>query len=483
MLNRKLLEVLQRLTKLQQKRLRQFLMSPYFNHGYNAEDIVRLYDLIMHHRAEEAHPALSKEAVHTLFFPDRQFKQKSKDALDDLSSDLFRLVRNFLLQEDWEQEKKPVDEHLVMSKFYRKFSLEERFWQMLGTARKYQGELPGVDAQHYLNQLRIEEEELAFRGLHNSYEDDTNLRAAEKNLDLYYSIQKLEYACALEYQKTIAQIDEPAPEDLRGVVESLAQDGGRLDIPVNRIYRLILNLLRGDEQESSLEKLKTLLQQFRSQIATEKYNNLQALYRVLWVRQYYRAGDQYSLQRNFDIYQEHLEQRYFYFDDKIPAISFRNLVGFALKLGHFEWVKNFLDAHPPQRICGTRYPAEVHSLSLAQYNFYLKNYERAHQHLVYRNFENPIFGIFADLLLVKIYYETEDELLDFRVKALDQKIRRSKMSSRIKNQLYNFLKKLNQIIKYGGQKKTPKRERLIAEIKATPEIVEREWLLEKLNGS
>ena len=41
--------------------------------------------------------------------------------------------------------------------------------------------------------------------------------------------------------------------------------------------------------------------------------------------------------------------------------------------------------------------------------------------------------------------------------------------------------KIDKIIKYGWQTKSRKREQLIEEIKTTPEIVAREWLLEKLS--
>ena len=45
---------------------------------------------------------------------------------------------------------------------------------------------------------------------------------------------------------------------------------------------------------------------------------------------------------------------------------------------------------------------------------------------------------------------------------------------------FNFLKKLDKVIKYGWQKNSPKRTKLIEEIKSVPEIVSREWLLEKV---
>lgn len=482
MLNRKLLEVLSCLTPAEKKRLRQFLESPYFNNAWNANDIVRLYDLVVRNNSDEKHPALSKEAVFRVFFPERQYQEKEKSPLDSLASDLFRLVRLFLNQQELEQKSSALSEHLALAKFYRKHAFEERFWQIIGTMRNLQNSATPRDARYFFNQFQIEEEELTFRGLYNSFEDDVNLNAVHENLDLYYSILKLEYTCALMYQKRGAHIEKLPSKLLMDDVMELTREGNALDVPINKISRIFVNLLQSTElRDDILVSLDNLLAQYQSQIPIDKFINFKAYLRFLWLQPYLKSGHGLSLRRIFDIYQEHLEQGYFYIDNRIPLTTFRNIVVTALTLNEFDWVKQFLDAHPPERICSTRYPAEVHSLNMAEYFFYLKKYDKAQEYLVYRLFENPTFSILADLLIVKIYYETQNDLLASRMKALEQKVRRSKLNQEIKNRYFNFLKKLDKIIKYGWQKRSPKREHLIAEIKTTPDIIAREWLLEKLS--
>ena len=480
MLNRKLLEVLAHLNTAEKKRLRQFLLSPFFNNGTHAAETVRLYDLIIRHNADEGHPALSKESVFRAFFPGRPFKEKTKSPLDSLASALFQLVRRYLCQVDLERENGELHEHLALARFYRKFAYEERFWQTMKAVRHLQSDASLRDASYYFNQFRVEEEELSFRGLYNSFEDDANLNEVHKNLDLYYSILKLEFTCTMEHQKRAAQIDKYPPTPLFEAIWSLSEQGGPLDIPINQIYRLALSLMQNPESEELFKMFEHFLDQYEPLVTIEKFKDLRALHRFIWAQRYLKSGDQFSLRQTFDIYREHLGKGYFYFDGFIPHSTFRNLITSALILGEFDWAKNFLDTHPPERIGGTRYPVEIHSLNLAEYYFYLKNYEETLNKLVYRHFENPIFSILADVLLVKIYYETQNELLDSRMKALDQKIRRSKLSREVKSRYYNFLKKLDKIIKYGWQTKNPKRARLIEEIKTTPEIIAREWLLEKL---
>ena len=212
MLNRKLLETLQLMPPPELKRLRQFLESPYFNPGVRASNILRLFDLLLRYRLEEQHPALTKEAVFKLFFPGQVFREKQKGPLDDLTSQLFQLVQHFIAQREMEREKSPSFEHLAQARFYRKGAAEERFWQAIQAARKSQSASRWRDEQYFFDQFRIEEEELTFRGLYNSFEDDANLKNVQENLDRFYSILKLEFICFQENQHLMAHVREtPTP--------------------------------------------------------------------------------------------------------------------------------------------------------------------------------------------------------------------------------------------------------------------------------
>lgn len=480
MLNRKLLEVLRRFTPSETNRLRQFLMSPYFNSTPRAGDLIRLYDLIIAHNSDENSPGLSKAEVFCQFFPDRVFEEKAKGPLDSLTTELFGLVRHFLLQKERERESTEVGEHLVMAKFYRKYALEEWFWQSLRQARKVQENSVERDAPYFFNQFKIEEEEFSFRALYNTFEDDANLYAVQENLDKYYSILKLDLVSAMEYQRHFTPLDDAPSQSMSETVLKLSEEGGPLDLPINQIYRLIMSLTQNSGETKDFELLEQLTTRYRSQISPETYKNMMAYQRSTWVKRYLQSGQRAVSTQVFDLYRAHLEEGYFYVDHAIMLNSFYNLTILALKLGEFDWAKKFLKSHPPERICGTRYPEEIHSLCTAEYLFALKNYAEAEKTLVYRLFENTFMSLSADVLLVKIYYETQNELLATRMKALDQKIRRTKYSDEKKETYLNFLRKLDKIIKYGWQTNSPRRAKLVEEIKAMPGLVSREWLLEKL---
>lgn len=436
-------------------------------------------DYLLAHRAGSNDPSMARAVIHRHIFPDQPYREAPKTALDYLASDLFQLVRGFLSQQAFEQSNDEVQEYLAMARFYRRIASDERFWLTIKAVRKRQETTGLRDSKYFLNQLRIEEEELAFRGLSNAYQDEMNLLAVHKFLDVQYSIQKLEYACLLTYQRFFMEHKSVVALPLMDEILPYTGAGQYLDSPLTQIYRFILQLLKQPSNADDLFALERLLDQYESQMGIEKWKELQGYVRHFWWRRYFKSGDIQSGNRIMELYQEHLAKGYFYIDGLLPLSAFRNLGMFGLKFGLIGWVKKLLDEHPPERIGSTRFPQDAHRIMEAEYLFVLKDFENAGDKLVYRLFENPLMSIQADVLLLKIYYETQNGLFETRMKAMDQKIRRSKRSMTIKNRYFNFLRFLNKINNYVWRHRQSKGALLLEEIQCTTEIIDKEWLLEK----
>lgn len=481
MLNRKLLEVLKLFKPQEHAQFRQFLLSPYFNNRSNAAELIRLYDHIMTAGAEEEHPELDKAKVAALFFPGKPFNANQKGPLDTLASDLFGVVKRFLAQKNHEKNNTDFDEGLALARFYRGFGMEDRFWQTIQNLRKEQENYKFRDAAFFHQQFLLEEEAATFESLNNRLEDDANISVAAKYLDISFLLQKFELLCLLKHQqKMTQQVDFDFDSPLAKIALEYPSN-----YPSNPLYDLNLltyRLLDNADDDFSFERFDHLLESHKSIIPFEKLRNFKAYFRFFWSRKYTHLGGRSVRIKVFEIYKKHFEEGYFYEKDAIIIHALKALILFGLRLKQFDWVKKVLDEHPPTRICGTKYPVEAHSLCMAEYYFYTRDFEMALNTLVYKHFENPNYSLWADVLVIKIYFETEDELLEYRIKSLDQKVRRTKISLEHKNNYYKFLQKLDKIIKYGLDKKGQKREKLIEEIKNTPGINERDWLLEKLGA-
>lgn len=139
-----------------------------------------------------------------------------------------------------------------------------------------------------------------------------------------------------------------------------------------------------------------------------------------------------------------------------------------------------LIGHPVEKLTGTKFLSEGYHLNWAEYYLALGEFEESQKYLEYKMFENPTYSIVADTILLRIYYETENELLDSRIKALEQKIRRTSLSESHKKPFQSFIQKLDKLNKYRYQRSSPKFAKLVEEIKTTPGLVYRNWLLEKV---
>ncbi|MEZ4918967.1 MAG: hypothetical protein R2792_07640 [Saprospiraceae bacterium] len=224
----------------------------------------------------------------------------------------------------------------------------------------------------------------------------------------------------------------------------------------------------------------SLIEQCELQLPVEKAKDFRAIQRNIIIKKHGNYSNVENLKLVFDIYKSHLQSGYLLYSNSITVSAFRNLAIFALKLRQFAWIEQFFNDFPPERICGTKYPAELHSLRRADYHYYIGEYDKALELINYRPFEDPQSSILADVLQIKIYFETNKEILDYRLKSMEQKVRRTNLADSLKPKYFNFIKKVNKLNKYGGlAKDITKLKNLKKELFELPNILERDWLLEK----
>jgi hypothetical protein len=478
--NRKLLEITSALNSNQQKRLRYFLQSPYYNQGYNAQQILDLFEIVLLCKSDEEHPKLDKKRLSGQFFPHKPFREKAKNPIDSLSSDLLRLVRKFITVEDIEPEHAAAQEHLSLARFYRHNNLEDRFWQNIEQWRKTMAAFPYRENLYFLYNFYMEEEISAFQSIFNTYSGDANFVSAHHYLDSFYLLNKLEFTCALVFQSMLGTNAADTPPELNSALIAELQRMPAEEQPLRNLYRQILHLLQNREDEPAFVALEQSLSRYEAEISPIKFRNLQAYYRYFAGSRFMLRNGTGGLQQLFDLYRRHLDAGYLFVDGKLMPVTLKSLVNLALKLGHIDWAEQFLEEMDADRITGTKYTQEAHQLCLAEVKFYKKEYDKASELLIYRHFENVHYSIVVDVLQIKIYFETDDELIEARLQALMKKVRRAQISKEFKELYLNFIKILDKIARYRWVWTDKKRASLQTEIKGSSAILEREWLLSLL---
>ncbi len=479
--NQKLLEILRSLSDAQCSKLSRFVDSPYHNDRFNKVKITQLCEYLLKAIRNTDTELPAKSDLNDTFFPDHAYKEKEKNPIDSLASDLLSLVRRFIFFEDLLAEHDKRQEQLAMARFYRKSNLENRFLATVSQFRKLQNKVAFKDETYYHLLFTMEQEIAIFQTMYNTYADDSNLIAANQALDNYYAISKSEFATHLRFQKLLASVDGDQSLLLSDYLFSILEDYQKLHNPLTLLYQMIFRLLDEPENEMLFEVLTTAVERYEAEIAPAKFRNIMAYFRNISGRRYQlRVSGNELFEQLFPLYRLHLEKGYFHILDsgQILPSSLKVLVNLAIKAKQEEWADQLLKTYPPARITGTKYPIEAHSLCVAELYFHRGNWNEAQKKLVYRNFENINYSMLADVLLLKIYFVTKNELLNSRAAALSQKVRRSKITPVHKIQYLNFLKMLGQIEKLRWKNNPKAKLRVKQRLQEITPIIERAWLLQ-----
>jgi hypothetical protein len=168
-------------------------------------------------------------------------------------------------------------------------------------------------------------------------------------------------------------------------------------------------------------------------------------------------------------------------DNKILSNTFLNIVNVGLITHQFDWVQDFLTTHR-NRILGDNETGDFYKLNRAAYLFATGQFETALETLP-QSFPNIIYHLIARRLEIKIYYELQSDLLEFKLDAFKMYISRASrkfLSKELRERNADFANLLTQIIqsKPGDPNRKP---RLLKRIGERVRAAERDWLIEKVN--
>ncbi len=478
--NQRLIETLRCFSEEERKRLVYFVESSYHNHKYNRPKTIQLLLHLLNKNLSDHDVLKQKEVLQALFFPEKPFVKKRKNAIDSLASDLFSLIKRFVLYEyEYNSENRKWKEQLMMIRFYRSNNLEHRFWQAVQQFRRMLKKSQTRGEKHYQYVLELEEEVVTFQTTFNTYTGDSNLIRAHLALDKCYTITKLEKAAVLIFQQKLGQIQTDDALLLNQLLIEVFSQYSEIQTPLAKLYYLIIRLLQNSSDQMIMEEFVDSVHAFKKQIPAEKYRNIMAFYRYfIGLRYQQESSGPKLLQRLFTLYRQHLQDGYFAVDraGRILPGSLKLMTNIAIKVGDFNWAEQLLNLYGPRKITGTRFPMEAHSLCQAEVLFARELYTESLDHIIYRNFEDINYSILADILLIKIYFVKDHNLLESRISALAQKVRRTKLTQAHKQQYLNFFKVMNLLCKYRWSKLPAELSKLQEMIKGLVPLLEREWL-------
>lgn len=473
--NTYLVELLKTLTPEERAELSLFVASPYHNRGSTSKDLQALLTILL-----DAAPAfdpvrLEKEKVYGALFPD---KPLIGGKMEKLISDLHKLVRSFLITQRYYKAPNQTQQLLDTAAELRSRGLDTRYQQVIDQLKKALNSQTGEVPEHSHQRFLLEFEIHRWQGTFNRAKGDINLAETIRSLDIYYLLYRIELQNKLLIQKHLTQLDIPEEITFTWVDKSISPvylSSSVLLMLTQKIYQLL-----SDPQPSvdAFHELILLLQQHEMEIDPEELKQFYA-----YLRNYCTIlgnnGVDPMTQTLHQLQKDNLKRGYLYYEGKIPPSAYLNISRMAIMAGQVDWAEAFILSHR-RLVLGQNEKEEFYLLNLATCLFAKGQFTQALSIL-------PLDVPHTDCLLVsrrlelKIYYETNSELLPYKIDSFRMFISRAShkfLSPLLRELNTNFLNLLQQItLSVRGDK--ARSERLLRRIREKQSVAEREWLIQK----
>ena len=470
MTDSKLYSVLTHFDKIEQNRLRKYVRSPYFN--VNEILMCFLDTLFSHINANDKAGELTKEFIWVQLY--------EKEAFNDvrfrkLTSDLLKLIEDFLAQEKYEKDKLQKESYLLNAIGEKK--IEKLYKSSIKNAREFLKNQSQKPSSFYYAQYLIEKNyhELTDGELNRS--EISNVEDIINNLDYFYLAEKLRWYNTVLSRKTIISHEYQLLfiDEIISHIEKYKYN----DIPPVAIYfKEYLTQTQIDNVEHYFD-LKNLVSQHWRQFTLKEADAMFGGLLNYCIKKI-TQGHTSFLSEFFDVYNEILDKNILP-NGQLNPWSFKNAVQIALRLGEYEWSEKFIKDYT------SKLPSEFRdnalSYNLALVYFYQKKYNDVIQQLQSVEYEDIVYNLNAKSILLLAYYELDaDDALLSLMDSFKTYLHRHKDIAQNKRTHYlnsmKYIKKLMKLnkgdsLEIENIKKEMEEDRKIG-------IASERWILEKL---
>ncbi|GJM36604.1 MAG: hypothetical protein DHS20C18_56050 [Saprospiraceae bacterium] len=462
----RLFETITQLNRSDFRQFDRFIRSPYFN---RQEVLVRFWEYLsecfLHLKIVPDKPAVYRQLFGEQVYDDQKLRL--------LTSDLYQLLGDYLAFDAFQKEKTNFQYH--RAKGFQERNLTEHFERTMQKCLQLNQKSGLTNDDFYRQNYQLKLELYHFQAKSDPG-TDVYLQEITDQIDLSYLLSKLRQACLLLSHQAVYQ----GSFDLGLLPELLAYIHQRdlLKVPSIAVYYYCYHTLTSDQAED-FQQFKRLLIQHGTCFPHPELRELYLQAINYCIRQINEEHTHY-FHEVIDLYKAGLNTESLLVGGLLSRFTYHNIVVAGLHTEAFNWVEDFI--HTYRVNLDKRYRESSFSFNLARLAYGRKRYDEALPLLQKANYRDLLLNLAAKTLLLKIYYELdEQDLLQAHLDALRTFLRRKSVMGYHRENYQNlilFTRKLVSLNFYDKQAIT----RLKQEIQETDPLTEREWLLEQLNG-
>ena len=479
MLDSSLVETLSRFQPAELDRFHKFVQSPFFNDGSYARDVTALWEHLRPFAPAFNAPGPTVESAYAFIYPEKKFVNGKVEVL---MSKLHQLAKQFAAHIT--DAIFSIPESLRLAEFYLNRDLPNRAASVLDKLRDEQAKRLIHDASFWAERFLLEWQTHRLDTLRQNNHDHESLNEAIRALHHGYLALALELLNSLFFSRRKSIMEDSFAELMADGIPAAVAITDLEAEPVLRLLSKGFDFVRFPENydQSSIEQVLDELQKHGAFLPRDLSRTLFAYLRNHCTWRYNHGQTAYAevLMR---LFKSGLETGLLFENGlQIQAATLLNMVQTGLVCREYEWVEKALD-RCKDNIIGVPNPAEFFNYNLANYHYHLGKYDTALD-LLRDSSDNLFSGLMARKLELKIYYETDSDLLDSKMDNFKLFIFRQGKKNLaenvylMNNAFIDMLRRMTASSIFGNPERV---EKLRKQLDETPSVAERMWLQAQLS--
>ncbi|MBK8427469.1 MAG: hypothetical protein IPL27_16510 [Lewinellaceae bacterium] len=445
-------------------RLRKFLQSPAHN---RRSDVVRLFDWLVVQR-QQISPVWDKKSAFFAVYPTEPY---DADQFNLSMRYLLDLIEHFLAYEEWRSDERQY--RLSLMRALRRRELGAHFERNAQRLVQQQRARTERHAGYHLLEYQLQSEIFEYRVVSQRNWQD-NLPAVVDALGQFFVLENLRWSGMIAALRLRSDAELPeAP--LAEAVRRYAEQPERPESLVLQYYSA--RIMAEPDNEAAFSALCDLLPHSTELFPPSQSRDLYMTAINFCIRRQNKGERDYT-HRALNLYRQALEKGILQENGILPKYTYHNINALAHLAGEGAWAEQFLETARELLAPAVRDNAYHYNLAIC---FFRKgDYSRTLDLL--RSVESNEIFVQIDIrrMLLRVYFELGEWLaLDSLLTSFKAFLQRQKNLGYHREIYLNLIKFTKKLLQH-HQSNQAKRNALILKIKQTPQIAERDWLLEKL---
>jgi len=431
------------------------------------QDVYRTLDVLRNHSASEN--PITREQLHHWLFKNRPYNDKViRYLLTDTNKVVFEYFSFKQLAKKPEVQQTLLLQELSDRKCFRAF--EKTYNQELKRLETAAHIYPSaLNYSYELHALKAKTE------LESGQRSSAVFEQSSLYLDHYFVAKKLQISAERINLNFILNKEWNDPF-LSTILQQI--DGGFFSNSAYiGLYRLIIKTLTEPENEAVFSQLKQDVPQLADRLSEDERSDLYQYLLNYCIRRV-NAGRLTFQNELLSVYQSALKNGALLSNGRISQWDFKNVVTVALRVGEFDYAREFIYNYKQSLAPDQRKNALAYNL--ANLHFYQANHRAAIKQLQLVDLDDVFYRLDARSILLKSYYELDDtDALFYHATAFRSMLNRNRKISDNQRKLYlNLIKHTLSLSRAAGEKQ--KVNAVKERVKNNPNVADLSWLEGKL---